>query len=93
MSEFKLIPQGTKILVLPIATENKKSAGGIELVNTDLEEGEVVAIPKDLSDVYKKGDTVLFSKNVGVSQVYDHKPHIWIDGKGAPQGDVWAIVK
>lgn len=93
MAEIKLIPQGTKLLVLPLSTENKKSEGGLEIVNTELSEGEVVEISKELSEIYKKGDVVLYQKGTGVSQMYKHKPHLWIDGKGAPHGDVWSIVK
>lgn len=93
MADFKLVPQGTKILVLPLETENKVSDGGLEIVNTELGEAKVVAVSKELGDVYKVGDTILYPKTTGVSQFYNHKPHLWIDGKGAPQGDVWAIVK
>lgn len=89
----KLEPQGSKILVLPLNTEHKESEGGLVLVDNELTEGEIVELSKELSEIYKKGDIILYPKNAGTSQVYNHKPHLWLNGTGAPYGDVWSIVK
>ena len=43
--------------------------------------------------VYEKGDIVAFPQNTGYSQTYNGKSCLWIDGKGAPDGDVWFISK
>lgn len=87
----KLQPLGDKIIVLPVSSENHKTAGGLELVEGQLEKGKVVAFPESYKDVYKVGDTVLFQKGNYVTHFYLGETHLILNGNGAPQGDVWFI--
>lgn len=89
----KLEPQGTKILVLPLETKHAETEGGLTIVDTELTEGEIAEVSAELSEIYKKGDKILFPKAAGTSQFYNHKAHLWLNGTGAPMGDVWAIIK
>ena len=92
MGKLKISPVGSKLLVLPVESANFKTESGIEAVNLVLAEAEIVEIGEDVLGVYLIGDRILFSKNSGISQMYNHKPHIWLDGRAAPVGEVWAII-
>ena len=87
-----LQPQGDKIIVLPIQSENFKTESGLEIVDTELSEGEVLEVSPDLSHIYKVGDTILFPKGAGNSVMYQKKLCLFLNGTGAPKGDVWSIV-
>jgi len=90
---MQLQPLGYKIIVKPIEQEEFKTEGGIIGVNLLLDKGEVVEFSPDFKDVYKKGDIVLFPQKSGNGVLYNGTPHLFLDGRGAPQGDVWAIEK
>ena len=87
-----LQPQGDKIIVLPIKSENFKTASGLEVVEMELSEGEVIEVSTDLSHIYTKGDIVLFPKGAGNSVMYQKKLCLFLNGTGAPKGDIWSIV-
>lgn len=89
---MKIKPLGNRILVLPVKKENYITETKIELVDNTLVTGEVVEFSPMFKDVYKKGDIVLYPKDAGISQTYNGKTHIWINGLGATDGDVWAII-
>ncbi len=89
----KFEPQGRKMLVSLIDKKNFVTGGGIEVVQREVVEGEVVEVSKEYSEAYKKGDIIAFSSGAGISQMYNGKPCLWIDAKAAPDGDVWFIVK
>lgn len=84
---------GKIILVLPKPDEDHhKTESGLSVVDVILSKGVIVSVGNEVSDIYKEGDTVLFSKNAGTGQFYQGKAHQWIDGRGRPDGDVWAII-
>lgn len=86
-------PVGKKILVLPKPKEeHHKTESGLTVVDVTLSEGVVVAVGREIKDVYKEGDVIIFSKNAGVGQFYQGKAHLWLDGEGAPQGSIWGII-
>jgi len=87
-----LQPQGDKIIVLPTPSENFKTESGLELVSMEYEEGEVLEVSPDLSHIYKVGDTVLFPKGAGNTVMYKKKSCLFLNGNGAPKGDVWSII-
>jgi len=87
----KLETLGDKIIVLPISTDSVVEKGDIVVLEGKLKKGTVVEFPKSYADVYKKGDVVLFGENVGVSHFYKGDTHLFLNGGGAPIGDVWAI--
>lgn len=88
-----LQPVGKKILVLPKPKEDHhKTKSGLAIVDVNLSEGVIVAVGNEMKDVYKEGDVVIYSKNSGVGQFYQGKAHLWLDGDGAPQGSIWAII-
>ncbi len=88
---MKLKPVGSKLLVLPLETENYVTESKIELVEAELERAKVMEVSDELSDVYKVGDVVLYPKKLGSLQIYNGKKCLWINGAGYPSGDVWAI--
>jgi co-chaperonin GroES (HSP10) len=90
---IKLKPQGVKIIVHPIEIENYKTETGIEVVQLDLQEGEVVEVSDELKDIYKKGDIVLYSKGSGLGVVYQKKNCIFLSGEGNGKGDILAIIE
>ena len=88
---MKLKPVGSKLLVLPLETENYVTESKIELIEAELERAKVVEVSDELSDIYKVGDVVLYPKKLGSLQIYEGKKCLWINGAGYPSGDVWAI--
>ena len=86
-------PQGNRLLVLPLETEEKTTEEGkILLVDHVLSEVKVVEVSTELSDIYKKGDILIVPQKTGISQWHNGKTHLWINGGGHPAGDVFAIV-
>jgi len=89
---MKIEPMGKNIIVLPIAEDNYKTASGFEVVQGELVKGKIVELSKEFEGVYKVNDTILFPKGAGTSQLYNGELHKFLNGKGCPAGDVWAIV-
>jgi len=89
---MKIEPLGNRILVLPVKKENYITETNIELVDNGLEVGEVVEFSPLFKGVYKKGDIILFPKNSGLSQTYNGKLHLFLDGRGYSDGHCYAIV-
>lgn len=90
---MKIIPLGSKLLVLPHERKNHKTEGGIEIVQAELLEGEIIEVSDEFSHLYKVGDVVLFSASAGQGEYYNGKNCIWIDGRStASGGDTWAII-
>jgi len=86
-----LQPQGTKLIVKPIETNNFKTESGIELVQLELQEGEVKEVSAELSEIYSKGDTVIFPKGSGLSIMYQKESCVFLNGGGGAN-DIYAIV-
>lgn len=85
-------PCGNRILVMPMSKETYVTEKNIELVDNELEWGEVVEFAPMFDDIYKKGDIVMYPKGAGISQAYNKKPHTWLNGNGATSGDIWGMV-
>ena len=85
-------PQGQKLLVLTSAADHQTTEGVIIAVDHTLCEATVVEVGSEVTDIYKKGDTILIPQKTGVAQFHNGKQHLWINGSPAPQGDVWSIV-
>lgn len=88
----KLQPQGVKLIVAPIEKSNFKTDTGIEVVQLDLQEGEVMEVSDELKEIYKKGDIVLYPKGAGVGVMYQKKSCVFLSGEGNGRGDIFAIV-
>ena len=58
-----------------------------------LTEGIVVELSKEFEGVYKKGDRVVFPEKAGINVMYNGKAHLYLNGNGAPAGDIWGVVK
>lgn len=91
----KLIPTGHMILVKPLGRQNSVTKGGVELVNLTIERGEVVEVPigDNYPNIYKRKDNVLYSKGGGHVQRYNGEDCVWLNAKGYPEGDIWAIIE
>lgn len=79
-------PFGKRILISPIATEYKKTEGGID-VDTDLNEGIVVEVSADVKHLFNQDDHVLYTKGSGQSEYYKSKACLWLN-----DFDIWGIV-
>lgn len=90
---IRLQPIGSKLLVLPITNEeNSKTEGGLEMVELEFSRGTIVEVGTGVTDVFKKGDVVIFPKQRGTTKMYQGQQHLWIDGQPVSSGgDVWAI--
>ena len=85
-------PLGSLILATPTKKETYFTETNIQLVENDTEAAEVVEYSSNFEGVYKKGDIILHTKERGHSQQYNGKLHLFLNGKGYPDGDVWAII-
>ena len=89
---IKLKPQGVKLIVHPIETSNFKTDGGLEIVQLDLQEGEVLEVSDELKEIYKQGDIVLYAKGAGLGVMYQKKSCVFLSGEGGGKGDIIAII-
>lgn len=89
---IKLSPQGNRVLVEPLATENYVNEKGIEFVDNDNQQVKVVEYAPIFEGLYAKGDILLVPKTMGSSQQYNGKLHLWLDGRGYTDGAVIAII-
>lgn len=89
---IKLKPQGVKLIVHPIEKENFKTEGGLEIVQMDLQEGDVMEVSDELKDIYAVGDIVLYPKGAGLGVMYQKKSCVFLSGEGNGRGDIIAIV-
>ena len=84
---------GFNLLVLPKSEEeHHKTEGGIFTVDQTLTEGLIVSVSEEMKDIYKEGETVIYSKNAGIGQMYNKIPHVWLNGQGHPIGNVLAKI-
>lgn len=89
---MRIQPVGTKIIVLPLESKSTTTAGGIELVETELSRATVIEVGDAVDSLYKKGDTVLFPEKRGTTLSYHGKVHLWLDGLSTSLGgDIWGI--
>ncbi len=85
-----VVPVGNKILILPLTKTEEKSAGGLDLINSTLAEGEVAAVSPIWESVYKAGDVILYPEKKGVSHVFGGKPYLFLDAD-PNLGEIYAI--
>lgn len=89
---MQIKPFGSKLIVLPKDRENHKSEGGIEVISP-LKFCEVVEVSDEYSDIYSKGDLLLY-EGEGKSELYNGQACFWIDGRPSNEnGNVWAKVE
>lgn len=81
-----ITPIGKKLLVEPIAKEHYQTETGIIAVENTLAYAKVVAASKELSKLFKVGDTIIYPENTGVNQLYKGTKCLWLNDY-----DVWGI--
>lgn len=82
-------PLEERVLVLPLQVE-EKTIGGIIIPNTDdsnVLRGKVIAIGRGVDLGISVGDTVLYTKNVGVEFTYENEKCVIIS-----QRDLLAVI-
>jgi len=89
---IKLKPQGAKLIVHPIEKETFKTESGLEIVQLDLQEGEVMEVSDELKEIYKVGDIVLYPKGAGLGIMYQKKSCLFLSGEGNNKGDIIALI-
>lgn len=87
----RIIPQGSKLIVLPLPKENFVTDSHIEVVDNNLTTGKVVEVSKEYEYIYQRGDIVIFSEKAGIGVMYNGSPHLYLNGKAHPDGDIWAV--
>lgn len=72
---------GGRIIAKPI--EQKEEKVGHVLIpataNADIESATVIKVDKDITAYVNVGDTVLFAKGAGQSQLINGEPHLWLN--------------
>ncbi len=87
-----ITPCGFRLIVKPIKEEIFKTEGGIFAMDLNLEKAEVVEVPEGLSDIYKKGDIVLYSEGAAITLPnYKKALHLWLNANPL-NTEVWGIV-
>jgi len=84
-------PVGNRLIVLPLPRKEESLDNGLvlpESANADLAIGKVVEVPNSLNELYKENDIVLFPSKSGVGQMYNGKPHLWINA----ETEIWGII-
>lgn len=90
---MRLEPLGSKILIEPREKTNHKTEAGIEIVQNELAEGEVIEVSEEYKQFFAPGDVILYSMSAGNGEYYKGKSCMWIDGRSVSSGgDVWAII-
>lgn len=85
-------PKGFRLIIKPIASDTHETQKGILVMDLETDTGEVVEVPKELSEEYKKGDIIIYTKNGGISLPhYKKAPHIWLNANPL-NTEVWGIV-
>ena len=79
-------PIGESLIIFPLETEHKADNSEIIIVNKQLAYGEVQAVSDEFADVYKVGDIVIYASGAGISQQYNKKSCLWINGLSPKQG-------
>lgn len=88
---MKIQPVGSKLLILPLPKKEYKLESIViaATANGELSEGQVVEVSETLKEVYPIGCKVLYPESVGIGQIYNGKPHLWLDSS---LDQVWGIV-
>ena len=80
------------MLLLPLKKKEESLENGLivpESANADLSIGKVVEVPDSMSGLYKENDVILFPSKSGVGQMYNGKPHLWINA----ETEIWGILE
>lgn len=87
-------PQGSKLIVKPLPSEDETTEGGIITQDLILERAEVIEVGDEFSGKYKSGDIVLYPKGSGQSMPkYKKMTCIWLDARSPDMGgDCWGRV-
>jgi len=92
---MKILPVGTKLIVLPLPREDEQLESGIFIpgtANANLMRGEVIAVSNEISNLYKKGDVILYPEKKGVGFIQDNKAYLWLDAE-TNLSEIWGIVE
>lgn len=84
----KITPLGSRILVAPLPKATFVTETSIQLTES-LERGKVMEVSPEISNLYKKGDIVMFSEGAGIGQYYKQQQCLWLDGSR----DIWGIIE
>jgi len=88
MSELKIKPLGTRVLVEQVKAETK-TASGLIIPDSAMEkplQATVLAIGKDV-DQLKVGDTIIYGKFIGIELNLDGKDYLMLE-----QSEILAVI-
>lgn len=88
---MKIIPDGKKLLVLPIKAEEEKVGSIIvpaSVAVADLSRATVVEVSDELSHKFEEGNVVLYPTKAGQAQWYKGEWHLWLTEREF-DSDIW----
>ena len=88
---MKIIPDGKKLLVLPIEAKEELVGEIIippSVATADLSRATVVEVGTGLSHKFKSGDIVLYPSKAGQAQRYNGEWHLWLTEREY-DSDIW----
>jgi co-chaperonin GroES (HSP10) len=65
------------MIVFPLPKAIHKTENDIQITE-ELDRGQVMEVSAEISELYSKGDVVMFSEGSGVSQYYKQKNCLWL---------------
>lgn len=84
-------PIGENLIIFPLSVEETFGDSKIVTAGKQLAYGEIQAVSEELKGVYKVGDKVIFAAGAGITQQYNKKSCLWINGMGHPKGHVYGV--
>jgi len=89
---MKIIPDGKKMIVLPIETEEIVTEGKLIIpegvVTADISRGTVIEVSDGLCHKYSEGDVVLYATKAGQGIHYKGEWHLWLTEREY-DSDIW----
>lgn len=87
-------PVANKLIILPIPKKEETMESGIiipESANADLREGKVVAVSRQIENLYPIGSIILYPGKKGVGEIINNLPHLWLDSTPEKE-EIWGLV-
>lgn len=91
---YTIKPNGAKLIVTDLPSEETETAGGIVVMDFQLKKGKILEVSKEWEGKYNVGETVIYPEGAGLALPHYKKQNCtWIDGRSPDEGgDVWGIV-
>lgn len=87
-------PVGKKLLVKKLPFREIKRESGIDIpeAGVGLSEGEVIAVSKEITHLFTKGNIILFPSKKGMAEPRMGMDYLWLDATEG-KDEIWGIVQ